>query len=72
LTSEKLVYKDNGKISDEDLLDFFRELEEVYSSYLREKEEKAVRDLLLLNEIYNSMVEIKRIIRIRRARKHER
>ncbi|MEX2707355.1 MAG: hypothetical protein Q6352_019200 [Candidatus Freyrarchaeum guaymaensis] len=72
MTSEKLVYKDNGKISDEDLLDFFRELEEVYSSYLREKEEKAVRDLLLLNEIYNSMVEIKRIIRIRRARKHER
>jgi len=71
LTSEKLVYKDNGKISDEDLLDFFRELEEVYSSYLREKEEKAVRDLLLLNEIYNSMVEIKRIIRIRRARKRE-
>ena len=66
------MYKDNGKISDEDLLDFFRELEEVYSSYLREKEEKAVRDLLLLNEIYNSMVEIKRIIRIRRARKHER
>jgi len=65
------VYKDNGKISDEDLLDFFRELEEVYSSYLREKEEKAVRDLLLLNEIYNSMVEIKRIIRIRRARKRE-
>ncbi|MHA1210733.1 MAG: hypothetical protein ACTSSA_15855, partial [Candidatus Freyarchaeota archaeon] len=62
---------DNGKISDEDLLDFFRELEEVYSSYLREKEEKAVRDLLLLNEIYNSMVEIKRIIRIRRARKRE-
>nr|MDO8075811.1 hypothetical protein [Candidatus Freyarchaeota archaeon] len=71
MTSEKLVYKDNGKISDEDLLDFFRELEEVYSSYLREKEEKAVRDLLLLNEIYNSMVEIKRIIRIRRARKRE-
>lgn len=65
------MYKDNGKISDEDLLDFFRELEEVYSSYLREKEEKAVRDLLLLNEIYNSMVEIKRIIRIRRARKRE-
>ena len=71
MTSEKLVYRDNGKISDEDLLDFFRELEEVYSSYLREKEEKAVRDLLLLNEIYNSMVEIKRIIRIRRARKRE-
>ena len=71
MTSEKLVYKDNGKISDEDLLDFFRELEEVYSSYLREKEEKAVRDLLLLNEIYNSMVEIKRIIRIRKTRKRE-
>ncbi|MHA1580508.1 MAG: hypothetical protein ACTSUQ_12900 [Candidatus Freyarchaeota archaeon] len=72
MTSEKLVHKDNEKISDEDLLDFFRELEEVYSSYLRGKEEKAVRDLLILNEIYNSMVEIKRIIRIRRARKHER
>ena len=65
------MYKDNGKISDEDLLDFFRELEEVYSSYLREKEEKAMRDLLLLNEIYNSMVEIKRIIRIRKTRKRE-
>lgn len=71
MTSEKLVYKDNRKISDEDLLDFFRELEDVYASYLREKEDKAIRDLLLLNEIYNSMTEIKRILRVRKVENDE-
>ena len=71
MTSEKLVYKDNTKISDEDLLDFFRELEDVYASYLREKEDKAIRDLLLLNEIYNSMTEIKRILRVRKVENDE-
>ncbi|MFB0561508.1 MAG: hypothetical protein ACETWM_09890 [Candidatus Lokiarchaeia archaeon] len=71
MTSEKLVYKDNRKISDEDLLDFFRELEDVYATYLREKEDKAIRDLLLLNEIYNSMTEIKRILRVRKVENDE-
>jgi len=64
---EKLIYKSEEKISDEDLLDFCKELENVYEAYLREKEEKEVRDLLLLNELYNSMMEIKRILRIRKV-----
>lgn len=61
------MYKSEEKISDEDLLDFCKELENVYETYLREKEEKEVRDLLLLNELYNSMMEIKRILRIRKV-----
>nr|MDO8080184.1 hypothetical protein [Candidatus Freyarchaeota archaeon] len=71
MTSGKLMVKGNKKISDEDLLDFFRGLKGVYASYLREKEEKEIRDLLLLNEIYNSMVEIKRILRIRKVENAE-
>ncbi len=66
MTREKLVYKNNGKISDKDFVDFFRELEDIYGTCLREKEKKAVRDLLLLNEIYNSMMEIKRVLRVRK------
>ncbi len=67
MEKEKLIYKSEEKISDEDLLDFCKELENVYEAYLREKEEKEVRDLLLLNELYNSMMEIKRILRIRKV-----
>ncbi len=67
MTTEKLIHKDDKKMSNEDLLHFFRELEDVYNSYLREKENKTVRDLLLLNEIYNSMVEIKRVLRVRKV-----
>ena len=62
-----MVYKSEEKISNEDLLDFCKELEKVYEAYLREKEKKEVRDLLLLNELYNSMMEIKRILRIRKV-----
>lgn len=65
------MYKTEAKISNEDLLDFCRELENVYESYLREKEKKEVRDLLLLNELYNSMMEIKRILRIRKVENHD-
>ena len=68
MASEKLVVNDNKKISDEDLLDFFRGLKGVYASYLQDKEEKGIRDLLLLNEIYNSMAEIKRVLRIRKVK----
>ncbi|MGQ9722250.1 MAG: hypothetical protein ACUVXA_13120 [Candidatus Jordarchaeum sp.] len=71
MTTEKLMHKNNRKISDEDLIDFVKELEDVYDSYLREKEDKAVRDLLLLNEIYNSMVEIKRVLRVRKVEVQE-
>ncbi|WXG41112.1 MAG: hypothetical protein WED07_10135 [Candidatus Freyarchaeum deiterrae] len=65
MSSEKLVVNIKRKIPDEDLLDFFRGLGGVYVSYLQSKKEKGIRDLLILNEIYNSMVEIKRILRIR-------
>lgn len=65
------MYKSGEKISNEDLLDFCKELENVYEAYLREKEKKEVRDLLLLNELYNSMMEIKRILRIRKVENTE-
>ncbi len=71
MEKEKLVYKSGEKISNEDLLDFCKELENVYEAYLREKEKKEVRDLLLLNELYNSMMEIKRILRIRKVENTE-
>ena len=62
---QKLIVKDNKKIADEVLLDFLKGLEEVYEYYLRQKEVKAIRNLLLLNEVYNSIAEVKRILRIR-------
>jgi hypothetical protein len=66
LYDQKLVVKDNEKITDEVLLDFLKGLEEVYEYYLRQKEVKAIRNLLLLNEVYNSIAEVKRILRIRK------
>jgi hypothetical protein len=66
LYDQKLVVKDNKKITDEVLLDFLKGLEEVYEYYLRQKEVKLIRNLLLLNEVYNSIAEVKRILRIRK------
>ena len=63
---QKLVVKDNKKTTDEVLLDFLKGLEEVYEYCLRQKEVKVIRNLLLLNEVYNSIAEVKRILRIRK------
>lgn len=67
MTNEKLMVRGNKKVSDGDLLDLFLGLKCIYASYLLEKEEKGIRDLLLLNELYNSMVEIERILRMKRV-----
>lgn len=67
MTDGKLMVKGNKKVSDDDLLDLFLGLKRIYASYLREKEAREIRDLLLLNEVYNAMVEIERILRMRKV-----
>lgn len=57
----------NKKIPDDNLLDLFRGLKGIYASYLQKKEEMGIRDLLLLNEVYNTIVEIERILRMKKV-----
>jgi hypothetical protein len=61
------MVRHNKKILDDDLLDLFRGLKGIYASYLQKKEEKGIRNLLLLNEVYNSIVEIESILRMRKV-----
>lgn len=50
----------------EDLYSFMVQLEDVYYSILREKPDKSEEDIVLLHNIYNSIMEIKKILKERK------
>ncbi|WXG41338.1 MAG: hypothetical protein WED07_11330 [Candidatus Freyarchaeum deiterrae] len=55
----------SSKLSSEDLYSFMVQLEDAYICMVREKETKNEEDLLLLNNIYNSIMEIRDILKQR-------
>ncbi len=58
----------NGNFTPEDLYSFMEQLEEAYCSMLRDKDEKSDEDLELLNNLYNSIVEIRNFIKIKNSK----
>lgn len=58
----------NENFTPEDLYSFMEQLEEAYCSMLRGKDEKSDEDLELLNNLYNSIVEIRNFIKIKNSR----
>ncbi len=57
--------KITSELSSEDLYSFMVQLEDAYTCMVREKETKNEEDLILLNNIYNSIVKIKGILKER-------
>ena len=67
LMSDKRLHRISvNNLSPEDLCFLMVQLEDAYCSMLREKDSKNEDDLVLLNNIYHSIVEIKNILRERK------
>ena len=67
LMSDKRLHRISvNNLSPEDLCSLMEQLEDAYCSMLREKDSKNEDDLVLLNNIYHSIVEIKNILRERK------